>query len=123
MDTVNFHRRDFNAIPKIKPDGSFSIGVYGGVFKYDRNLPWQNPITIDANGVSVNSSYEQIMSQYTCANFVIYDSIAKNLYTTFMGGISLYDYKPSTSTAVLELLKLIQEFLFRHFKCYREIHF
>jgi hypothetical protein len=104
MDTVNFHRRDFNSAPKIKPDGSFAIGAYGGVFKYDKNLPWRNPITIDANGVSVNTAYEQIMSQYTCANFVLYDSIAKNLYTTFLGGISLYDYKPATSTAVLDTL-------------------
>jgi hypothetical protein len=103
-DTANFHRRDFNAAPKIKPDGGFAIGAYGGVFQYEKNLPWRNPISIDANGVTVNTAYQQIMSQYTCANFVLYDSIAKNLYTTFLGGISLYDYVPLTSTAVLDTL-------------------
>jgi len=103
-DTANFHRRDLTAAPKVKPDGSFAIGAYGGVFQYEKNLPWRNPISIDVNGTAVNSAYEQIMSQYTCANFVLYDSTAKDLYTTFLGGISLYDYKPSTSTAELDTL-------------------
>jgi len=97
-DTTNFHRRDLNTGPIVKPDGSFAIGAYGGVFRKDSNLPFRHPITISAGGTSVNNSYEQVMSQYTCAMMPIYDSTSQIMYTTFFGGISLYNYNETTST-------------------------
>ncbi len=96
-DTNNFHRRDFNTGPIIKPDGSFAIGAYGGVFRKDSNLPFQEPIIISASGASVDISYKQVMSQYTCAIMPIYDSISQKMYTTFFGGISLYNYNDATN--------------------------
>jgi hypothetical protein len=32
------------------------------------------------------------MSQYTCALLPVYDSVSQKMYTTFFGGLSLYDY-------------------------------
>lgn len=100
VDTNNFHRRDLNVGPIVKPDGSFALEAYGGVFQKTENLPFREPITITPSGATVHSSYQQVMSQYTCALLPVYDSISQNMYTTFFGGISLYDYNlpPNTVT-------------------------
>lgn len=97
VDTANFHRRDLNVGPIVKPDGSLAIGAYGGVFRKDSNLPFREPITISAGGTTVNTSYKQVMQQYTCALMPIYDSATQKMYTTFFGGISLYDFNDTTS--------------------------
>ena len=97
VDTNNFHRRDLNVGPIVKPDGSLAIGAYGGVFRKDSNLPFREPITISASGTTINSSYLQVMQQYTCALMPIYDSATQKMYTTFFGGISLYDFNDTTS--------------------------
>ncbi|MDQ3193900.1 MAG: hypothetical protein M3P82_02750, partial [Bacteroidota bacterium] len=50
-DTVEFHRRDMNVVPAIRPDGiSPYLILYGGVFIHGGNLPFLNPIYIDASG-------------------------------------------------------------------------
>ncbi|MBK9731944.1 MAG: T9SS type A sorting domain-containing protein [Chitinophagaceae bacterium] len=90
-DTINFHRRDFNAIPLINGDGSESIGLYGGVFQYDKNLPYLNPVYINETAVITDTFFEQKMSQYTCPVIPCFDSVTHTMYTTFFGGISLYD--------------------------------
>ncbi|MDF2438204.1 MAG: hypothetical protein K0Q95_2580 [Bacteroidota bacterium] len=105
VDTNNFHRRDLNVGPIIKPNGSMALEAYGGVFKKDRNLPFLEPITISAGGTtSVNFSYQQVMSHYTCANIPVYDSVTGNMYSTFLGGISLNDYNPSTGLVAMDTL-------------------
>lgn len=101
-DTNNFHRRDLNVAPIVNPDGSFGLGAYGGVFQKDINFPYREPITINAGGTTINSTYQQVMSQYTSALLPVYDSATQNMYTTFFGGISLYDYNIGTSLVVLD---------------------
>lgn len=91
-DTVNFHRRDLNVLPIVRPNGSFAHSAYGGVFQKKFNLPYQEPITIDESGAVVHYAYKQLMSQYTCATIPVFDSVSRDMYTTFLGGISLYDY-------------------------------
>ncbi len=99
-DTINFHRRDLTTCPLIQPDGSFGIGAYGGVFKREANMPYLEPIQLSANGTTTVKTYQQVMSQYTCAVLPAYDAVGKNMYTTFFGGISLYDYNMNTSLVV-----------------------
>ena len=96
LDTNNFHRRDLNIGPIINSDNSFGIGVYGGVFRKDSNLPFREPIKITASTTTVNFAYQQVMNHYTCALMPIYDSVAQKMYTTFFGGISLYTYNDTT---------------------------
>jgi hypothetical protein len=103
-DTNNFHRRDFNMCPIIEPSGAQGLEVFGGVFRKDSLLPFREPITIDAGGVNINMAYKQVMNQYTCAMLPIYDSATQNMYTTFLGGISLYDYNPMTNIAIRDTL-------------------
>jgi hypothetical protein len=102
-DTNNFHRRDFNFVPEIMPNGNEALGVYAGVFRKDVNWPWKEPIRITASGVTVGT-YQQQMNHYTCATLPIYDSISQKMYTTFFGGLSLNDYDPQSNTVTQDSL-------------------
>lgn len=104
VDTNNFHRRDLTLGPIIKPGGEMALEAYGGVFQKNANLPFRNPITIDSTATLVNTSYQQVMSQYTCANFPVYDSLTQTMYANFLGGISLYDFNPGTGLVSLDTL-------------------
>ena len=106
IDSVEFHRRDMNVVPAIKPDGvtPYSI-LYGGVFKVNRDLPYLNPIYIDGNGTAaVDFTFEQKMSQYTCSNLSAFNATTGNMHTTFFGGTSLYYFNEITQTQVLDTL-------------------
>src|SRR6218665_251579 len=103
-DTTNFHRRDLNMGPIVLPGGSFGLEAYGGVFQKTQNLPYREPITITATGTTVNMAYQQVMNHYTCANIPVFDSVTDNMYSTFLGGISLYDYDPASNNVVLDTL-------------------
>jgi len=104
VDTVNFHRRDLNAAPTILTDGEEGIGVYGGVFQYGHDIPYQQPVYISQGGIENDFSFEQKMSQYTCVNIPLYDSVQENMYTVFVAGISLYDYVDSSGSFQLDTL-------------------
>ena len=102
-DTLNFHRRDLNVLPIIKAGGLESVGVFGGVFRYNENLPYREPIIFDSSSYQV-TPYQQYMSHYTCASIPIFDSLTNKMYVNFLGGISLYDYDPNTSTVQYDSL-------------------
>ena len=104
-DTAQYHRRDMNVVSAIKPDDATPYMIlYGGVFKYNFDLPFQNPIYIDENGITVDYSFEQKMSQYTCSNMSVYDSVTKSNHTTFFGGTSLYFQNEFTNMLELDPL-------------------
>ncbi len=103
-DTNNFHRRDFNMGPIIQPNGAEGLEVFGGVFRKDTLAPFREPITIDAGGTSINFAYKQVMSQYTCAMIPVYDSATQTMYTTFLGGISLFDYNTTSHLVAKDTL-------------------
>jgi hypothetical protein len=103
-DTTNFHRRDLNLGPVVKPDGSFGFTAYSGVFQRN-NLPWPSPVEYDpTNGATVASSFSQQMNNYTCGLVPLYDSVQKTMYTVLFGGMSEYDYNPSTSALTQDTL-------------------
>jgi len=90
-DTIEFHRRDMNLVPAIKPDGvSQYITLYGGVFRSYADLPFMNPIYIDENNAVTDFGFEQKMSQYTCSYLSAFNSANGSMHTTFLGGTSLY---------------------------------
>jgi len=104
IDTTNFHRRDLNVGPIVEPNGNLSLEAYGGVFRKDSTLPFREPIKITSTGTTVNTAYKQVMSQYTSGLIPIYDSVTQTMFTTFLGGISLYDYNHFTNTAIRDSL-------------------
>jgi hypothetical protein len=104
-DTVEYHRRDMNVVSAVKPDGVTPYMIlYGGVFKYNRDLPYLNPIYIDENGVTLDYSFEQKMSQYTCSNMTLFNLSSQKMHTTFFGGTSLYYYNENSNSLVYDSL-------------------
>ena len=104
-DTIEFHRRDMNVVPAIKPDGiSEYLILYGGVFKYNVDLPYLNPIYIDGNGATVDYSFEQKMTQYTTAHLNAFNAANGNMHTTFFGGTSLYYFDETDNTQKIDSL-------------------
>lgn len=90
-DTAEYHRRDMNLVPSVKPDGVTQfLTLYGGVFKTSADLPYLNPIYIEENSITVDYSFEQKMTQYTTAHLNAFNSVTGNMHTTFFGGTSLY---------------------------------
>ncbi len=99
VDSVEYHRRDMNLVPAIKPDGTEKYAIlYGGVFKIGIDLPYLNPIYIDSSSITVDFSYEQQMSQYTCAFLSVFNSRDGSMHTTMFAGMSLNSYNENTNT-------------------------
>lgn len=96
-DTSEYHRRDMNVVPAIKPDGitPFMI-LYGGVFKHGVDLPFLNPIYIYEDNISIDYSFVQKMSQYTCSYLSAFEADKGNLHTTLFGGMSIYFFNEVT---------------------------
>ena len=53
-DATNLHRRDYNAVPQILPNGEEGITAFSGVFQPTVNLPFLNCVNIDSITYSVN---------------------------------------------------------------------
>ena len=98
--TAPYHRRDLNVVPELSASGAQNIGVYGGVFVPGQDVAYRQPILIenpsDLTQVSATvQKYQQMMSQYECAQLSMADQAGGNMIQVFFGGISLYylDYK------------------------------
>lgn len=105
VDSAHFHRRDLSTNPVVNADGSFGIGVYGGVFRRDYNLPFLNPIYIAEDGSkTVRTDVDQLYNQYTTAIVPFYDSVAQKMHTVFLGGTSLYYFNDTTQQVTIDSL-------------------
>lgn len=95
-----FARRDFNAAPRILPDGrTVGAAVYGGVFTKDQ-MAFTKPIYFGGGGAPVVDGYDQKMSPYSCARLLLFDTSAKTMYTTFFGGLSHWSWDGVRQTFV-----------------------
>lgn len=104
-----FHRRDLTVAETIMDDGTQGITVYGGVFTSVGGNGFPNPIYISQdNSGSTSFAFDQGFAQklnlYECANVTMYDPTTKNMYTSFLGGITDYYYnKAGVLTASSEI--------------------
>ncbi len=96
VDTVNLHRRDYNMLPQIMPDGSEGLTVFSGVFQYGQDLPWLNTVDIVDTTYTVVPVFEQLLNQYHTAHASLHDSIANTMHALFFGGIGRYYFDGST---------------------------
>jgi hypothetical protein len=96
VDTVNLHRRDYNMLPQVMPDGSEGLTVFSGVFQYGQDLPWLNTVDIVDTSYTVVPAFEQLLSQYHTAHAGLYDSTANIMHSLFFGGISRYYFNGGT---------------------------
>lgn len=91
-DGQNLHRRDYNMVPQIFPDGEKGFTMFSGVFQYDANIPWLNTVDIKEDSHKVNKDFNQLLSQYHSAKVPIYDADAKEMSTVFFGGLSQFQF-------------------------------
>lgn len=89
-DSVNLHRRDYNMVPQIMPNGEEGLTAFSGVFQTTADIPYLNCVNIDSNGYTPNNAFTQYYNHYQCANFPLYSASANEMYTVFFGGIAQY---------------------------------
>lgn len=90
VDTVNLHRRDYNMLPQIFPDGVEGLTVFTGVFQYASDLPWLNTVDIRDTNIIVVPGFEQLLNQYHTAHAGLYQASTNTMRSVFFGGIGRY---------------------------------
>jgi hypothetical protein len=89
-DSLNLHRRDYNVIPQIMPDGKEGLTAFSGVFQIGVDLPYMNCVNITESGYYVNNDFSQFYSQYHCAHIPLFSASENEMHNLFFGGIAQY---------------------------------
>ena len=89
-DTAELHRRDYNMLPQIFPDGRRGFTVFSGVFQYLDDLPWLNVVDVDSLGYAPVPGFEQLFSHYHGAHLPVYEAGANRMHSYFFGGMAQY---------------------------------
>ena len=89
-DAENLHRRDYNAVPQILPNGAEGITAFSGVFQPDVDLPYLNCVNIDSTKYEVNNNFQQYYNHYHCAVLPLYSASKNEMHNVFFGGIAQY---------------------------------
>lgn len=90
IDADNLHRRDYNVVPQIMPDGQEGLTAFSGVFQVSADLPFLNCVNIDSSAYYVNNDFSQYYNHYHCANIPLYSAGTNEMHNLFFGGISQY---------------------------------
>jgi hypothetical protein len=89
-DAINLHRRDYNAVPQILPNGAEGITAFSGVFQPTVDLPFLNCVNIDSTTYMVNNSFQQYYNHYHCAVVPLYSAANNEMHNVFFGGIAQF---------------------------------
>jgi hypothetical protein len=89
-DTANLHRRDYNVLPQIMPNGQEGLTAFSGVFQTKADIPYLNCVNIDSSGYTVNNAFSQYYNHYHCANLHLYSAKQNEMHSVFFGGIAQY---------------------------------
>lgn len=91
-DEVHLHRRDYNLLPQVFPDGSLGYTISSGVFQINADLPFLYPIDVKNNGYFPQTSFNQYLSHYHSGKVAIFDQNQNAMHNLFFGGMSQYYY-------------------------------
>jgi len=97
-DTAMFHRRDLNFEPIVYPGEQFGLAAFAGVFQYEADWVWFNPVYVNETGYTMDEKFKQKLNAYTCPVMPVYDSVSQNYYATFFGGISQFYHNEVSDT-------------------------
>jgi len=98
-DQVHLHRRDYNLMPQVFPNGEEGYTISSGVFQIGVDLPFLYPVDIKASGYTPITSFNQYLSNYHSAKVALFDSINNTMHSLFFGGMSQYTYVNNILTA------------------------
>ena len=96
IDAVHLHRRDYNLVPQIFPDGSQGYMISSGVFQINVNLPFLYPVDIKSSGYVPQTNFNQLLSNYHGAHAEMYSATDQKMHALFFGGMSQYYYTGAT---------------------------
>jgi hypothetical protein len=89
-DVNAFHRRDYNLVQQILPNGKEGLILFSGVFQTTADIPFLNCVSLDIDGYRINQSFAQYYNHYHSAVLPMYSSSSKEMHNIFFGGISQY---------------------------------
>ncbi|MBK7469087.1 MAG: hypothetical protein IPJ43_21175 [Saprospiraceae bacterium] len=92
VDETNLHRRDYNAVSQIMPNGEEGITAFSGVFQVNADLPFLNSVDISSSSYTVNKVISNNISIITTVLCCHYIQIQKRDAQCFFGGIAQYYY-------------------------------
>ena len=87
-DTSLFHRRDYNLVNQYDENGNEILSVYSGVFQSTADLPFTTLVDISPSGYKLVPEFNQQLNHYHSAHLPLYDSINRNQFVIFFGGIA-----------------------------------
>lgn len=91
-DAVHLHRRDYNLMPQVFPNGELGYTISSGVFQINVDLPFLYPVDIKASGHVPQTTFNQYLSNYHSAHSSLYDATTNRMHNLFFGGLSQYHY-------------------------------
>lgn len=92
IDAVHLHRRDYNLLPQIFPNGELGYTISSGVFQINVDLPFLYPVDIKASGYFPQTGFNQYLSNYHSAKSCLYDALNNRMHNLFFGGMSQFHY-------------------------------
>lgn len=95
-DQVNLHRRDYNLVPHVYPNGETGYLISSGVFQINADLPFLYPVEIKSSGHAAVNGFSQYLSNYHSSKLSAYDSSSGSMHHLFLGGLSQYYYQNGT---------------------------
>jgi hypothetical protein len=95
-DAVHLHRRDYNLLPQIFPNGELGYTISSGVFQINVDLPFLYPVDIKESGYFPQTNFNQYLSNYHSAKSCLYDATENRMHNLFFGGMSQFQYNGST---------------------------
>ncbi|MEZ4854196.1 hypothetical protein [Flavobacterium sp.] len=95
-DAVHLHRRDYNLVPQVFPNGELGYTISSGVFQIGANLPFLYPVDIKANGYFPQTQFSQYLSNYHSGKVGLYNATDNQMHSLFFGGMSQYYYQNGT---------------------------
>ena len=95
-DAIHLHRRDYNLVPQVFPNGEEGYTISSGVFQINADLPFLYPVDITSSGHTPQTQFNQYLSNYHCGKIGLYDQAENRMHSIFFGGISQYYYNGST---------------------------
>lgn len=90
IDSAALHRRDYNVVASILPDGREGLTAFSGVFRPDVDVPFLDCVHIDSGGYQVQPGFSQYYNHYHCATLPLYSEVEQSMHTIFFGGIAQY---------------------------------
>jgi len=89
-DRENLHRRDYNAVEQIMPNGEEGVTMFSGVFQETVDLPFLNSVDVSSSGYQVNNEFNQYYNHYHCPVLPLYSENDNMMHTIFFGGIAQF---------------------------------